>query len=143
MRLQPGWGILVFFMMLTVSWQSPFAPSKQSFTSASTMKFMSSLRIKYLEKPKEVAQNTTNNLTEKPQIQVEISSHIPMSQTFFTFTPLLISSVLLQTLKHSGYYPSAQNPVVSTLSPTRLQLPGTISLLRCVILPPSLLSNLH
>ena len=34
--------------MVTVSWQSPSTPSKQSFTSASTMKFMSSLRIRYL-----------------------------------------------------------------------------------------------
>ena len=35
-------------MMVTVSWQSPSTPSKQSLTSASTMKFMSSLRIRYL-----------------------------------------------------------------------------------------------
>ena len=40
------------------------------------------------------------------------------------------------------YHPSAQSPVVKALSRTRLQLPGTNSLLPSVMLPPSLLSNL-
>ena len=62
-------------------------------------------------------------------------------QTCFTFTPLLVSSVLLQTLRSSDFHPFAQSPV-SALSITRLRLPGASSVLLAVVLPPSLLSNL-
>ena len=41
---------------------------------------------------------------------------LPISQTFTTFTTLLVSSVLLQTLESSECHPSTQNPVVSSLS---------------------------
>ena len=47
---------------------------------------------------------------------------LPIPQTFFTFTPLFGSSVLLQTLECSEYHPSAHSPAVSALPFTRLQL---------------------
>ena len=67
---------------------------------------------------------------------------MPISQTFFTFTRILLSCVLLQTSERTEYHLSVENPVVSVLCLTGLQLPGTNSLLLSVILPPSLLSTL-
>ena len=43
---------------------------------------------------------------------------LPTFQTFFTFTPLLGSFILMQTLECWEYHPSARSPVVSTLSLT-------------------------
>ena len=63
-------------------------------------------------------------------------------QNFFTFTLLPGSSALLQTPECSEYHPSEQNPVVSALSLTRLQLSGTNSLFLSAILPLSALFNL-
>ena len=63
-------------------------------------------------------------------------------QNFFTFTLLPSSSALLQTAEYSEYHPSTVSPVVSTLSLTRLQLPGTSSPFLSAILPLTALSNL-
>ena len=63
----------------------------------------------------------------------------PSSQTFFNVTPLLGSSVFLQTLEYWEYHSSAQSSVVRSLSLTRLQLPGPISLLLSVMIPLSVL----
>ena len=49
---------------------------------------------------------------------------LPTSQTFFTFTLLLCSPVLLQTPECSEYHPFAQSQVVSALSLTELQQLG-------------------
>ena len=67
---------------------------------------------------------------------------LPTSQTFFTFTLLLGSSVLLQTPECSEYQPFAQNKVVSALSLTKLQQHGTSFPLLSVTHPLSVPSNL-
>ena len=66
----------------------------------------------------------------------------PTFQNFFTFTLLPGSSALLQTPECSEYHLSEQSPVVSALSLTRLQLPGTNSLFLYAILPLSALLNI-
>ena len=66
----------------------------------------------------------------------------PTSQTFFTFTLLLGSSVPLQTPECSEYHPFARSLVVSALSLTKLQLHGTNSPLLSVTHPLLVLSNL-
>ena len=67
---------------------------------------------------------------------------LPTSQTFFTFTLLLGSPVLLQTPERSEYHPFAQSQVVSALSLTKLQQHGTSSQLLSVTHPVSVPSNL-
>ena len=52
------------------------------------------------------------------------------------------SSALLQTPERSEYHPFSHSPVVSALSLTRLQLPGTNSLISSVMLLPSVCSNI-
>ena len=63
-------------------------------------------------------------------------------QTIFTFTLLPSSSTVLQTPERSEYGPSTLGPVVSTLSLTRLQPPGTNYLFLPGMLPLSVLSDL-
>ena len=63
-------------------------------------------------------------------------------QTIFTFTLLPSSSTVLQTPEHSEYRPSTLGPVVSTLSLTRLQPPGTNSPFLPGMLPLLVLSDL-
>ena len=67
---------------------------------------------------------------------------LPTSQTIFTFTLPLGSSVLLQTSECSECHPFAQSQVVSALSLTKLQQHGTNSPLLSVMHPPSVPSNL-
>ena len=64
-------------------------------------------------------------------------------QTIFTFTLLPSSSTVLQTPEHSEYcLASTLGPVVSTLSLTRLQPPGTNSLFLPSMRPLLVLSDL-
>ena len=61
-----------------------------------------------------------------------ISDQTPtfLSDLLLLFTPSR-RSVLLQALEYSEYHPSAQSPVDSALSPTGLQLSGTIISIFC------------
>ena len=67
---------------------------------------------------------------------------LPTSQTIFTFTLPLGSSVLLQTSECSECHPFAQSQVVSALSLTKLQQHGTNSPLLSVTHPLSVPSDL-
>ena len=68
---------------------------------------------------------------------------LPTSRTFFTFTLLLGSSVLLQTPGCSECLPFAQSQAVSALSLTKLPQHGTNSQLLSVTHPLSIPSNFH